>query len=217
MDATAASACPPRIGEPAPDFEAETTQGILRLEDFRGSWLVLFSHPADFTPVCASELIAFAAAAPTLRQLHCELLGLSVDSIFSHIAWVRALEEKFGAVIDYPLVADTTGDMARQYGMIMPAESRTEPVRATVVLDDRQIVRALMAYPMTTGRNVDEIVRLVEALQTTDAHGVATPAGWKPGAAVLAPPPRTQAMAAERVRAGGPGSPDWYYWTKETA
>jgi alkyl hydroperoxide reductase subunit AhpC len=122
----------------------------------------------------------FRCRRPDLAQLRCELLGLSADSIFSHIAWVRALEEKFGTAIDYPLVADTTGDMARQYGMLMPAESRTEPVRATVVIDDRQIVRALMAYPMTTGRNVDEIVRLVEALQTTDAHGVATPAGWKP-------------------------------------
>jgi peroxiredoxin 2/4 len=217
MHETDTSACPPRIGEPAPDFEAETTHGILRLEDFRGSWLVLFSHPADFTPVCASELVAFASVAPTLRNLHCELLGLSVDSIFSHIAWARALEEKFGTAIDFPLVADTAGDMSRRYGLLMPAESRTEPVRATVVIDDRQIVRALMAYPMTTGRNVEEIVRLVQALQTTDAHGVATPAGWKPGGTVLAPPPRTQAMAAERIRAGGAGNPDWYYWTKEIA
>lgn len=209
-------ACPPRIGEQAPDFEVETTHGILRLEDFRGSWLVLFSHPADFTPVCASELIAFAGIADALRELHCELLGLSVDSIFSHIAWLRALEETFGVAVDFPLVADTTGDMARSYGMCMPAESRTEPSRVTYVIDDRQVVRASMAYPMTTGRNVAEIVRLVQALQTTDAHGVATPAGWKPGEAVLAPPPRTRAMADEWAKAGGAACADWYYWKKET-
>jgi peroxiredoxin (alkyl hydroperoxide reductase subunit C) len=217
MTEAAVPTCPPRIGEPAPDFEAETTHGILRLEDFRGSWLVLFSHPADFTPVCATELIAFAAIVPTLRQLGCELLGLSVDSIFSHIAWVRSLEERFGTVIDYPLVADTTGDMARSYGMLMPAESRTEPARVTYVIDDRQIVRASMAYPMTTGRNIEEILRVVQALQTTDAHGVATPAGWRPGESVLAPPPRTKAMAAERARDGDPACPDWYYCKKEIA
>ena len=206
---------PPRIGETAPDFEAETTQGILRLEDFRGSWLVLFSHPADFTPVCATELIAFAGVRDRLRQLGCELFGLSVDSIFSHIAWVRSLEEKFGVAVDFPLAADTTGEIARRYGMIMPAESATEPARVVCVIDDRQIVRASLAYPMTTGRNVEEIVRLVAALRTTDAHGVATPAGWKPGEAALAPPPRTQASAAERAGVGGSSCPDWYFCKKE--
>jgi len=206
---------PPRIGEPAPDFEAETTQGILRLEDFRGSWLVLFSHPADFTPVCASELIAFAGIRERLRALHCELLGLSVDSVFSHIAWVRSLAERFSVVIDFPLVADTAGEMARRYGMLMPAESPTEPVRMVYVIDDRQIIRAFMAYPMTTGRNVEEIWRLVAALMATDAHGVATPAGWKPGEAALAPPPRTQAMAEERAAARGAACPDWYICKKE--
>ncbi|KHK00828.1 peroxiredoxin [Desulfovibrio sp. TomC] len=210
-----ASVCVPRIGDPAPDFEAETTHGILRLEDFRGSWLVLFSHPADFTPVCASELIAFAGVRDTLRKSGCELLGLSVDSIFSHIAWVRSLEEKFGVVIDFPLIADTTGEMARRYGMTMPAESATEPARVVFVIDDRQFIRAFMAYPMTTGRNVEEIMRLVAALQATDAHGVATPAGWKPGEGVLAPPPRTQAMAEERAKAAGPSCPDWYFCKRE--
>ena len=210
-----ASVCVPRIGETAPDYEAETTHGILRLEDFRGSWLVFFSHPADFTPVCASELMAFAGVRATLRDMGCELLGLSVDSIFSHIAWVRSLEEKFGAAIDFPLVADTTGEVARRYGMTMPAESPTEPARVVYVIDDRQCVRAYMAYPMTTGRNVAEIVRLVAALQATDAHGVATPAGWKPGDGVLAPPPRTQAMAQERAKAAGPNCPDWYFCKRE--
>lgn len=209
--------CPPRLGESAPDFEMETTQGLLRLEDYRGSWLVLFSHPADFTPVCASELIAFAGVRGKLRDLGCELLGLSVDSIFSHIAWIRSLESRFAVTIDFPLAADTTGAVARRYGMLMPAASPNEPARVTFVIDDRRIVRAHLAYPMTTGRNVDEIVRLVAALQTTDAHGVATPAGWAPGEAVLAPPPRTQAMAEERVRAAGPDCPDWYFCTKETA
>ena len=210
-----ACACVPRIGDPAPAFEAETTHGILRLEDYRGSWLVLFSHPADFTPVCASELVAFAGVRGTLRDMGCELLGLSVDSIFSHIAWVRSLEEKFGTTIDFPLIADTTGEVARRYGMTMPAESPTEPARVVYVIDDRQCIRAFMAYPMTTGRNVAEIVRLVAALQATDAHGVATPAGWKPGEAALAPPPRTQAIAAERAGVGGSSCPDWYFCKKE--
>ncbi|MFU2208775.1 peroxiredoxin [Solidesulfovibrio sp. C21] len=217
MSDSEALPCSPRLGEPAPDFEIETTQGILRLEDFRGSWLVLFSHPADFTPVCATEIIAFAGVRETLRASGCELLGLSVDSIFSHIAWVRSLESRFSVTVDFPLGADTTGVVARRYGMHMPAESPNEPSRVTFVIDDRQIVRAHFAYPMTTGRNVDEIVRLVAALQTTDAHGVATPAGWKPGEAVLAPPPRTKAMAEERVKAAGPGCPDWYFCKKETA
>ena len=207
----------PRIGEPAPDFEAETTHGILRLEDFRESWLVLFSHPADFTPVCATELIAFAGAREKLRAMRCELLGLSVDSVFSHIAWVRSLESRFAVAVDFPLVADVTGEMARRYGMLMSAESPNEPVRMTYVIDDRGIVRAFSAYPMTTGRDVGEIVRLVAALQATDAHGVATPAGWKPGEPVLAPPPRTQAMAEERAKAGGAACPDWYFCKKETS
>jgi peroxiredoxin (alkyl hydroperoxide reductase subunit C) len=128
---------------------------------------------------------------------------------------VRSLEEKFGAAIDFPLVADTTGEVARRYGMTMPAESPTEPARVVYVIDDRQCVRAYMAYPMTTGRNVAEIVRLVAALQATDAHGVATPAGWKPGDGVLAPPPRTQAMAQERAKAAGPNCPDWYFCKRE--
>ncbi len=208
---------PPRIGEPAPDFEAETTQGILRLDDFQGSWLVLFSHPADFTPVCATELVAFAGAREALRSLGCELLGLSVDSIFSHIAWVRSLESRFSVTIDFPLAADVTGEIARRYGMLMPAESPNEPARTTFVIDDRRIVRAYAAYPMSTGRDVGEIVRLVAALRTTDAHGVATPAGWKPGEAALAPPPRTQAMAEKRAREGGASCPDWYYCKKETS
>lgn len=216
MTDSVALSCPPRIGDPAPDFEVETTHGILRLEDFRGSWLVLFSHPADFTPVCATELIAFAGIREALAKLGCELLGLSVDSVFSHIAWVRSLETKFAVTIDFPLAADTTGEVARRYGMLMPTESRNEPARLTYVIDDRQIVRSFAAYPMTTGRNVAETLRLVAALRTTDAHGVATPAGWKPGEPVLAPPPRTRAMAEELARAGGATCPDWYFCKKET-
>ncbi len=213
-DAVALS-CPPRIGEAAPDFEAETTHGILRLEDYRGSWLLFFSHPADFTAVCTSELLALAEIQEQLRRIHCEILGLSVDSIFSHIAWVRSIEEKFGVTVGFPLAADTTGEIARRYGMVMPAQSPNEPVRTVFVIDDRQVVRASLAYPMTTGRDMAELLRLVKALQATDAHGVATPAGWQPGDPALAPPPRTQAMAAERARDAGPACPDWYYCQKE--
>jgi peroxiredoxin (alkyl hydroperoxide reductase subunit C) len=201
----------PRIGEPAPAFEAETTQGDLRLDDYAGSWLVFFSHPADFTPVCTTEFLAFAKLYPAFKENGCELLGLSTDSVYSHIAWVRSIETVFGVRIAFPIVADAGREVARAYGMIMPAESGTEAVRTVFVIDDRQIVRAVLSYPMTTGRSVEEILRLVQALRATDKHGVATPAGWLPGDKVIVAPPRTQEMAEERVKAGDPDCRDWYF------
>jgi len=204
----------PRIGDKAPDFEIETTQGVLRLEDFKGSWLILFSHPADFTPVCTTEFVAFAKLHPALRERNCELLGVSVDSIFSHIAWIRSIEEKFGIKIDFPVAADLNKEIAGKYGMVMPGESGTETVRAVFVIDDSQIVRAIVYYPLTTGREPAEFLRLVTALQTTDKHGVATPAGWRPGDPVIAPPPRTAELAAERAAEGGPDCKDWYFCLK---
>ncbi len=209
-----ASPFPPRIGEPAPAFEADTTQGTLRLDDYAGSWLVFFSHPADFTPVCTTEFLAFANRYDAFRENGCELLALSTDSVYAHIAWARAIEATFGVRIAFPIVADASGEVARAYGMLMPAESATEAVRAVFVIDDRQTVRAIMYYPMTTGRNVEEILRLVQALRTTDRHGVATPAGWLPGDKVVVSPPRTQEMAEERVKAGEPDCRDWYFCLK---
>lgn len=212
---TSAACAMPRIGEPAPEFEIETTQGVLRLDDFKGTWLILFSHPADFTPVCTTEFAAFARVHPELRALGCELMGVSVDSIFSHIAWIRSIEDLFGVKIDFPVAADLNKELARKYGMLMPGESGTETVRAVFVIDDKQIVRAIIYYPLTTGRNVEEIVRLVTALQTSDKHGVATPAGWRPGEDVIAPPPRTREMADERAASGDALCKDWYFCTKK--
>lgn len=217
MDTPATSPCTrlPRLGEPAPAFVAETTQGILHLSDFLGTWLVLFSHPADFTPVCTTEFMAFAAIHERLRALNCELLGLSIDSVFSHIAWVRNIEEKTGTSIAFPVIADLDRAVATAYGMVMPGESATEASRCVFVIDDKGVVRAMICYPLTTGRNTEEIVRLVVALQTADAHKVATPANWKPGEKVIAPPPRTAEDAAARVADGSLECVDWYFCRKD--
>jgi len=204
----------PRLGEPAPDFEAVTTQGVIRLEDYKGSWLVLFSHPADFTPVCTTEFIAFAEIYSELQKRGAELLGLSVDSVSSHIAWLRNIEEKMGVKIPFPVIADLNRDVARRYGMIHEGQSKTETVRCVFVIDPQQIIRAIIYYPLTTGRNMAEILRLIDALQTTDQHGVATPANWKPGDKVIVPPPNTMEMAEERLKAGYECR-DWYLCFKK--
>ena len=205
----------PRIGSPAPPFEAVTTHGVLKLEDFKGKWLVLFSHPADFTPVCTTEFMAFAEIPPKLREMNVELMGLSIDSVYSHIAWVRNIEEKLGKTITFPVIADLNKDVASLYGMIMPGESKTETSRAVFVIDGEQVVRAIIYYPLSTGRNMDEILRLVQALQTTDKHGVATPANWRPGDKVIVPPPQTQKAAEERVKDRTAECKDWYFCKKD--
>ncbi len=205
----------PRIGEPAPQFEALTTRGKIRLEDFKGNWLVLFSHPADFTPVCTSEFIAFAEIQPRLREIHCELLGLSIDSVYSHIAWLRSIREKMGQTIDFPVIADLNKDVAALYGMVMPGESRTETVRCVFVMDERQWVRAMTYYPLNVGRNTDEIYRLVMALQAVDKHGVATPANWRPGEQIILRSPQTREEADERMRDKSLECRDWYYCKRD--
>ena len=204
----------PRLGQPAPAFQAETTHGTIRLADFAGSWLILFSHPADFTPVCTTELVAFAQIAPELRQRNVELLGLSIDSTYSHIAWVRAIEQQFKTPIPFPVIADLNKEIATLYGMIMPGESKTETSRCVFVIDPSGILRAMIYYPLTTGRNTDEILRLIDALQITDKHGVATPANWRPGDKVILPPPKTVEGAAERLKAGYECT-DWFFCKKE--
>ena len=205
----------PRVGDPAPQFTADTTFGTLKLEDFKGSWLILFSHPADFTPVCTTEFIAFAEIHPELRKLNCELMGLSIDSVYSHIAWALNVKEKLGVEIGFPIIADLNKEVATLYGMINPGESRTETSRAVFVIDDKQIVRAIVYYPLTTGRNMQEILRLVKALQTTDAHGVATPANWEPGQKVIMPPPKTVEDAEARMAQAGLECKDWYFCKKD--
>ncbi len=203
----------PRIGDQAPNFEAESTFGTLQLEDFKGSWLVFFSHPADFTPVCTTEFIEFSKNYERFKKLNCELLGLSIDSIFSHISWARNIEEKFGIHIPFPIVVDLDASVAKLYGMIMPGDSTTETSRCVFVIDPNGKIRAMIYYPLTTGRNIDEIIRLVQALQTTDKYSVATPANWKPGDKVIVPPPRSQEAAQERMNQGYE-CVEWYFCKK---
>ena len=201
----------PRLGDPAPGFEAESTQGPLALEDFRGSWVVLFSHPADFTPVCTTEFLAFARIEPALKARNTELLGLSIDSVYSHLAWLSAIRQHFGVEIPFPVIADADRSVARLYGMVMPEQAGTETSRCVFVIDPEGIVRAMIYYPLTTGRNSDEILRLIDALQATDRHGIATPADWRPGDRGILPPPRTVEDAAQRMEGEQPGRVDWWF------
>ncbi|HHI75563.1 MAG TPA: peroxiredoxin [Gammaproteobacteria bacterium] len=203
----------PRLNEPAPAFEAPTTHGVKRLEDYKGRWLVLFSHPADFTPVCTTEFIAFAKAHEDFQAIGCDLLGLSIDSNYSHIAWERNIKEKFGIEIPFPIIADLSMQVAKAYGMIQPGASDTSAVRATFVIDPQGVLRAMIYYPMTNGRSIAEILRLVKALQTSDAEGVATPENWQPGDKVIVPPPATAEEAEARMQAGYECT-DWYFCKK---
>lgn len=204
----------PRLNEPAPEFEARTTQGIKRLSDYRGKYLVLFSHPADFTPVCTTEFVAFAKAYPEFQKVNCELLGLSIDSNFSHVAWMRNIKEKMGVDIPFPVIEDLSMKVAYAYGMIHPGSSETSTVRAVFVIDDNSILRAMIYYPKDNGRSIAEIVRLVKALQTTDKYRVATPENWHPGEKVIVPPPTTTADAEKRMTEGYECI-DWYLCKKE--
>lgn len=203
----------PRINEPAPAFEARTTHGVSKLEDYRGKWLVLFSHPADFTPVCTTEFMAFAERYEQFQALNTELLGLSIDSYFSHIAWVRNIKEKFGVDIPFPIIEDLSMSVARSYGMIHPGAADTSAVRATFVIDPDGILRAMVFYPMTNGRSIDEFLRLVAALQMSDANGVATPEAWQPGDQVIVPPPADAAAVEARMNEGYECA-DWYFCKK---
>ena len=203
----------PRLNEPAPAFKAPTTDGEKSLEDYRGKWLILFSHPADFTPVCTTEFIAFAKRATDFQALNCELLGLSIDSHYAHIAWMRNIKEKFGVDIPFPIIADLSMAVAQAYGMIQPGVSDTSAVRATFVIDPEGILRAMVYYPMTNGRSVDEFHRLVQALQMSDGQKVATPEAWKPGDAVIVPPPATLDAANARESEGYDYT-DWYFSKK---
>lgn len=200
----------PRLNSPAPPFAATTTHGPKSLADYKGKWLVLFSHPADFTPVCTTELVAFARRHEDFRKLNCELLGLSVDSVFSHIAWIRNLEEKFKVKVQYPLIADLDMKVSHAYGMIHAGASETATVRCVFVIDDKQIVRAMVYYPMTNGRSIEEIIRLVTSLQTSDKNACATPEGWTPGKQVVVPPPKTCDAADARMKETGIERLDWY-------
>ena len=203
----------PRLNEAAPAFDAPTTDGRKTLEDYRGKWLILFSHPADFTPVCTTEFIAFAKRHDDFAALNTELLGLSIDSNYSHIAWMLNIKEKFGVEIRFPIIADLNMAVAQAYGMIQPGASDTAAVRATFIIDPEGVLRAMVYYPMNAGRSVDEIHRLLVALQTADQSSCAMPENWKPGRDVIVPPPATADAALTRADEGY-NTVDWYYSTR---
>jgi len=201
------------LGETAPDFKAVTTHGPLKLSDYKGEWVILFSHPADFTPVCTTEFMSFAKIHPELEKRGVKLIGLSVDSVHSHIAWVRNIEEKMGVRIPFPVIADLSMNVGKLYGMIHPGQSATATVRCVFVIDPDRILRAMIYYPLSTGRNMDEILRLIDALQATDRYGIATPADWRPGDQVIVPQPATQEEAEKRLGEGY-DCKDWYFCKK---
>ena len=200
-----------RLGDPAPDFTQESTEGPIHFNEWKGdSWAILFSHPADFTPVCTTEFMGFAKAADRFKALNCELLGLSIDSVHSHIAWMRSIEEKFGVEIPFPIIDDLSMNVAKAFGMIHPGASDTSAVRATFLIDPEGVVRAMVYYPMSNGRSVEEFIRLLTALQTSDANKVATPENWRPGEPVIVPPPATAEAAKARANEGYDYT-DWYF------
>ncbi|MCZ4298169.1 peroxiredoxin [Henriciella marina] len=200
-----------QIGSAAPDFDARTTEGLVRLSDYRGRWLVFFSHPADFTPVCTSEFVAFEKQIEAFNSLDCDLLGLSVDSLYSHLAWVKDIEARFGVRISFPIVEDISMAIARAYGMIHAASDSTASVRSVFFIDPEGIIRALIHYPLAVGRSVDEIFRVLAALQTSETAGVSTPEGWRPGDDAVLPAPTDMRQVDERAAMEGHA---WYLTSK---
>jgi peroxiredoxin 2/4 len=217
LPGTATSEAPVRLelNGPVPDFEANTTHGAIKLSDWqKGRWVILFSHPADFTPVCTTEFVEFARRYSEFENRGVALLGNSVDSVYSHIAWVRNIEEKFGLKIPFPVIADLDQKVSRLYGMIHEPSSLTATVRCVFFIDPKRTLRAMIYYPLNVGRNFDEILRVVEALQMVDANAVACPANWKPGEDVIVPAPVTYAAAAERAASEQLEVKDWYFAKK---
>ncbi len=213
----------PRIGDPAPSFTAVSTQGPINFPaDYSGKWVIFFSHPADFTPVCTSEFVTFASMQNDFADYNTELLGLSVDGLYSHIAWLRTIKERISfrgmtdVEVTFPLIEDISMDIARKYGMIMPGEDSTKAVRAVFVIDPKSVVRAVIYYPLSTGRNFDELLRLIKALQTADHYDVATPADWQPGEPVIVPPAGSCGTAKDRMEGHDDGveCEDWFFCTK---
>jgi peroxiredoxin 2/4 len=209
----------PRINEPAPDFEAKSTHGVIRLSDYtsKKKWVMLFSHPADFTPVCTTEFIEFARRNPEFEKRNVQLIGNSVDSVYSHIAWVRNIEHHAGVTIPFPVIADLDQKVARAFGMVHEAVSDTAAVRAVFFIDPKGIIRALLYYPLSLGRSVDELLRVFEALQFADSNGVSTPANWHPGDPAIVPAPVTQADADKRAASKDYEVTDWYLAKKKVA
>ena len=200
-----------RLGESAPDFEAETTHGKIKFSEFnKAHWVILFSHPADFTPVCTTEFIGFAQKQQEFEKRNVKLLGLSIDSVYSHIEWVRQIEENFELKINFPVIADLRYKVSGLFNMVHPAISEDHAIRTVYIIDPEGILRTYIAYPSSVGRNIDEIVRIVDALQLVDEKKVATPANWKPGENVIVPPPRTTEDAQQRLHEKHEECTSWY-------
>ncbi len=214
----------PRIGDKAPSFKAVTTQGEINFpEQYAGKWVILFSHPADFTPVCTSEFMTFATMEDKFSELNCQLVGLSVDGLYSHIAWLRTIKEKIeykgmkNVEVKFPLIEDITMNVAKMYGMMQPGESSTKAVRAVFVIDPKGIIRTIIYYPLSMGRNFDELLRVLQALQTADAFSCATPADWRPGDDVIVPPAGSCGVAKDRMdgKEAGVTCHDWFFCTRK--
>ena len=216
----------PRIGDKAPAFKAVTSQGEIDFpKQYEGSWVILFSHPADFTPVCTSEFMTFATLEQKFAELNCKLVGLSVDGLYSHIAWLRTIKEKIqykgmkDVEVKFPLIEDITMEVAKKYGMIQPGEAATKAVRAVFFIDPKGVIRAVVYYPLSIGRNFDELIRVVQALKTADAFSVACPADWRPGDDVIVPPAGSCGVAKDRMdgKESGVTCHDWFFCTKKIA
>ena len=213
----------PRIGDKAPEFKAVTTQGAINFPaDYKGQWVILFSHPADFTPVCTSEFMTFASMQEKFEEVNTKLVGLSVDGLYSHIAWLRTIKEKIeyrgmkDVEVSFPLIEDITMEVANKYGMIQPGEASTKAVRAVFFIDPNGVIRTIIYYPLSLGRNFDELYRVAVALQAADKFGVATPADWRPGDDVIVPPAGSCGTAKERMEAKGDMKCyDWFFCTKQ--
>ncbi len=213
----------PRIGDKAPEFTAVTTQGKINFpSDYSGSWVILFSHPADFTPVCTSEFMTFATLEKKFNEANCKLVGLSVDGLYSHIAWLRTIKDKIeykgmkNVEVTFPLIEDISMEVAKKYGMIQPGESNTQAVRAVFVIDPKGVIRTVIYYPVSLGRNFDELYRVIIALQTADEFGVATPADWRPGDEVIVPTAGSCGVAKERMESKAEDTKcyDWFFCTR---
>ncbi len=214
----------PLIGDDAPSFTAKTTMGEINFpKDYKGKWVILFSHPADFTPVCTTEFMTFATMQEDFRALNTELIGLSIDSIYAHIAWLRTIKEKIvykgmkDVEVNFPVIEDLKMDVAKKFGMVQPNASSTQAVRAVFIMDPKAKVRAILYYPLSNGRNMDEIKRLILAMQKSDAENIATPANWQPGDDVIIPPPGSCGTAKERVESKEEGKYclDWFMCLKK--
>lgn len=196
----------PRIGDKAPEFAAVTTQGEINFPgDYAGEWVILFSHPADFTPVCTSEFITFASMENQFNEAGCKLVGLSIDGLYSHIAWLRTIQEKIeyrgmkNVEVKFPLIEDISMEVAKKYGMIQPGEDTTKAVRAVFFIDPKGTIRTIIYYPLSLGRNFDEIYRVLLALKAADEFGIATPADWRPGDDVIIGPAGSCGSAKDRM------------------